>query len=161
MSASAPPFWPLFGLNWPPVPPPPPVSDCGPRAERKRRERGQAARPCATCKGKIAAHSWAICMTCSATAPGKEAVARKHGKAVDSCPVDLRKGTPYEQEQAAARAKAKAAAKAARKPVLTAKDRRALRADARAGDQPLPIVEAFLAAQAKSTATPSALVDSR
>jgi hypothetical protein len=145
---AAPPFWPMFGLNWPPTPPPPPAQDCGLRAERKKREKG----PCPTCKGRIPDYSWAACMTCGAVAPGKEAVARKHGEPVGSCSVDLRKGTQHEQKQAHDKAVALAKAKAARKPTLTAKERRGLRADARAGDQPLPIVEAFLAAQSKVSA---------
>jgi hypothetical protein len=148
MTATAPPFWPRFGLNWPSIPPPQPVRDCGPRAERKKRAKG----PCPTCGGSIPDYSWACCMTCSSVAPAKEGIAHRHGHAVGSCPVDLRKGTPFEQKQAHERAVRLAKAKAvrdAKKPTLTAKERRGLMADARAGDQPLPIVKAFLASQVK------------
>jgi hypothetical protein len=156
-------FWPKFGLvphtpaacgEFPPAfaardEVPPELAHLARKKGRRRAAKG----PCPTHgPAPLNAHSLGVCMGCHACAPNREHAASKlHRPALN---YDRRKGSweYQEAERLKAEKKRKADAGRKKKPVrLTARERRQMLRDAKAGDQPLPIVRAFL----ESIATPS------
>lgn len=110
-----------------------------PRRKGKRRQTESG--PCGTCGGRIPVGSVFVCLACHSVAPDVAAKVGRH--ALPALEFDARYGDNREKQAKKAAAEAKAAK---RKEVrLTAKQRKGLLKDARAGDQPLPLVQAFLA----------------
>jgi hypothetical protein len=116
--------------------------DAKPRPKKRRRQTPIG--PCPTCGGGIKEGSIFVCASCHAVAPDKAAKVGRH--VLPALEYDARYGDGLEKQREKAKADAKAAK---RKEVrLTAKQRKALLRDAKAGEHPLPIVEAFLLSQA-------------
>jgi hypothetical protein len=114
------------------------------RPKRSRKSRPQRTGPCGVCGGRIPVGSVFVCATCHAVAPDIAAKVARHG--FPAC--GHNRMSVRECEIQKAQLKAQVSGPKAEKPVsLTAKERKGLRRDARAGEHPLPVVEAFLATQ--------------
>lgn len=113
------------------------------RVELAKAKRGRP-RLCPTCGPGVGHGSSLYCCTCDRGSPELERFAARH-----ALPDDRQARAEAERAEKARKAKKpKGKGKAKAKAGLTAKQRKALLRDAKAGEHELPIVEMFLASQA-------------
>lgn len=115
-----------------------------PKPKRSKKNRQQRTGPCVTCGGRIPVGSVFVCATCHSVAPDIAPKVARHGYPA----VGHNRMSERDCEIQKAKLKAQVAGPKPEKPVrLTARECKGMRRDARAGEHPIPAVEAFLAVQ--------------